>query len=112
MPDEEEAEICGDEVGCIPPRGFAPSGNDPNELDGIFSSILLLSRRLLSFSRPREGFWSIMSRMERRLLGIPCGEIDVDEVNGVIPKPLLGIMVGGSKVCGGRLESDDGNETG
>lgn len=107
--EEEEAEICGDVVGGIP-SGFGPSGNDPNELVGIFSSILRFSRRLLSFNNPRVGFWSIMSRMESRLLGIACGEIDVDELNGVMPK-VLGIMFGGSKGCCSWLESD-GNETG
>lgn len=84
MPVVEEVEICG---------------NDPNELDGIFSSMLRLSRRLLSFNSPRVGFWSIMSRMDSKLFGIACGEIDVDAVNGVIPRP-LGIIVGGSKGCG------------
>lgn len=97
IPDDDGAEICGLVAGGRL-RGLGPRGNAPNELVGIFSSMLLFSRRLLSFNSPRVGFWSIMSRMVSKLPGMACCEIDVDEFNGVMPKP-PGTMAGGSKGC-------------
>lgn len=71
-------------VECIECNGFGPSWNGPSEPpDGMFSSMLLLSNKLLSFSSPRLGFWSIISRMVSRLSGIPvCCEIDVAAAGG------------------------------
>lgn len=89
-------------VECI--SGFGPSGNAPREPpDGMFSSMLLLSSKLLSFSSPRLGFWSIISRMVSRLSGIPvCCEIDVVAGGGCALKfNPTGVIVGGSRGCDG-----------